>query len=85
MVTESQFADDAAVYATSRDAFRRSAETLVDVANDWGLTVSMEKTKGMAIGHLADTSPLQFENGMIDMVDDFRYLGSVISNSCEVQ
>ena len=84
-VTESQFADDAAVYTTERDALRRSTGTLVDVANDWGLTVSMEKTKAMAIGRFADTSPLQLENGSIEMVDDFRYLGSVISNSCEVQ
>ena len=50
-VTESQFADDAAVYATSREAFEHAAAEFVDAASKWGLTVSIHKTRGMATLH----------------------------------
>ena len=50
-ITESQFADDAAVYATSRDALVSAATKFVDAAAKWGLTVSIPKTKGMAVGN----------------------------------
>ena len=46
-ITESQFADDVALYATSRDSFESVAAEFVKVASEWGLTVSTEKTKGM--------------------------------------
>ena len=52
-ITESQFADDAAVYATSRDALViiSAATKFVDAAAKWGLTVSIPKTKGMSVGN----------------------------------
>ena len=37
-VTESQFADDVALYATSRDSFEAVAAEFVKVASEWGLT-----------------------------------------------
>ena len=49
-VTESQFADDVAIYATSRAAFEKATAEFVSTAAEWGLTVSLEKTKGMAMG-----------------------------------
>ena len=49
-VIESQFADDVALYATSRDSFESVAAEFVKVASEWGLTVSTEKTKGMVVG-----------------------------------
>lgn len=81
--TESQFADDTATYATSRETFENSATEMVDAVKDWGMTVSVEKTKGMVVGagvDVSDTAPLQMENGSIDMVHTFPYLGSNIAN-----
>ena len=49
-VTESQFADDTATYTTSRKIFENSAIELLDTVKDWGMTVSVEKTKGMVVG-----------------------------------
>ena len=86
-VTESQFADDAAVYAPSRDAFERATAKLIDTASSWGLTVSMKKTKGMAVGNHTDDSNtllMQVPGGQIDMVNDFTYLGSTITRDGEV-
>ena len=87
-VTESQFADDAAVYATSRDTFESAIGGFVDAASKWGLTVSIAKTKGMVIGsHCTPTDilPVQLEGGPIEIVQEFTYLGSSISRDGEVK
>ena len=86
-LTKSQFADDTATYATTRDTFEYSAKKLLDTAKDWGMTVSIEKTKGMVAGSTtgeSDAEPLQTENGPIQMVDNFPYLGSTITSNGEI-
>ena len=61
-VTESQFADDVALYATSLDSFESVAAEFVKVASEWGLTVRTEKTKGMVVGEgLNETECHHFE------------------------
>ena len=87
-ISESQFAADAAVYTTSQDIFVIATAMFIDVASKWGLTVSIEKTKGMVIGsHLtpSDTLPVQLKEGAIEIVPDFTYLGSTITNNGEVK
>ena len=52
-----------------------------------GLTVNIEKTKALAVGERLDeddTTPLQVEDGGIKMVEQFTYLGSVISSYGDV-
>jgi len=86
-VTESQFADDVAIYATSRAVFEKATVEFVDTAAEWGLTVSLEKTKGMVIGKSVEPSevlPVRVEDGTIEVVKDFSYLGSNISDDGEV-
>ena len=80
-VTESQFADDVALCATSPDSFESVAVEFVKVASEWGLTVSTEKTKGMVVGeglNESDDRPVQVEGGSVDVVQDFTYLGANI-------
>ncbi|XP_065180135.1 uncharacterized protein LOC135810570 [Sycon ciliatum] len=49
-------------------------------AQRWGLTVRIRKTKGMAVGQPTSVDPVQLGgDSRIDMVDGFRYLGSVLS------
>ena len=86
-VTESMFADDAALYATSRDSFESATIDFVKTACEWGLTVSIEKTKGMVVGQTLDehaVSSVQLDGGVINVVDHFTYLGSIISRDGEV-
>ena len=81
-VTETQFADDAALYTTSRHSFETSTASFVKVASEWGLTVSTEKTNGVVVGEGLDehnTSSLQVEGGSLEVVKHFTYLGSNIS------
>ena len=49
-VTESQFADDLALYAVTCTAFESVCKRFVQVASFYGLTVSLPKTKGLAVG-----------------------------------
>ena len=43
-MTETQFADDVALYSSSRSDFEMVARTFVDMAKQRGLTVSTQKT-----------------------------------------
>ena len=76
-ITDSQFADDAALYATSEESFVTVTQSFANVASGWGLTVSLIKTKGMKIG-----DEPRFVNGvpvhdqLVEMVREFPYLGS---------
>ena len=57
-VTETQFAHDVALYATSRNAFESMAAGYEKVASDFGLKLSVEKTKGMVVGQEIDKHDL---------------------------
>ena len=86
-VTETQFADDVAVYCQARDIFERAISEFVHTAAEWGLSVSAQKSKALIVGrHLAasDTAPVQVDSGSIDVVQDFTYLGSNITDDGEV-
>jgi hypothetical protein len=85
-VTESQFADDIAVYTTSRESFECATEVFVRTASTWGLTVNIEKTKGMVAGRHSeeDRSPVCVAGGSIEVVGKFTYLGSVIADDGEL-
>ena len=53
-------------------------------SDDFGLTVSIPKTKHMAAGRLVDESdqePIELVGGDVVAVDDLPYLGSVIAGS----
>ena len=78
-ITEAEFADDVALFTTSRDQMETVAAKFVGGASDWGLTVSIGKTKAMAVGEglqAEDVAPIQMEEGEIEMVEQFVYLGS---------
>ena len=82
-ITESTFADDAALYASTREGFEEVAFSFVRVARGWGLTVSLIKPKGMVAGIGADTlvlAPITAEGGEVGLVEQFQYLGNIISN-----
>ena len=90
--TESQFADDAALYTTSRAAFEDTTRTFVSEASRWRVTVSLQKTKGMAVGEDSENNdaraPISLENGTIEVIDNFPYLGSNLTKNgqlgCEI-
>ena len=85
MITESQFADGATLYATSEQNFQTVAQSFVSVASSWGLTVSLLKTKGMTISNessFVDGVPVCDQS--VEMVKEFPYLGSAITSDGEI-
>ena len=83
-ITECLFADDGALLASTRSGAERAALVHQQTSSDFGLTVSIPKTKHMVSGRSveeSDREPIAIEGGVIDAVDKFPYLGSLISNS----
>ena len=74
------FADDAAVTVHSADNLQRLMDRLSQACKDFGLTISLIKTQIMAqeIDLRPHVTVLYHE---LDVVHDFLYLGSAISNS----
>jgi hypothetical protein len=86
-VTETQFADAAALYSTSTDGFESSSIGFVKVAGDYELTVSAGKTKGMIVGWSfseSDMNPVHVQGGTLEIVDQLTYLGAEICRDGEM-
>ena len=73
------------LYAVNRGVFESAGRKFVEVGSQFGLTVSIPKTKGLAIGTVCegDGSPVDVGTGMVEMVKNFTYLGSNLSIDCE--
>jgi len=84
-INEFQFADNLALYAVDLTMFELAGRKFVKVGSQFGLTMSIPKTKGLAIGVIneSDISPVEVGSGMIEMVRNFTYLGSNLSSDCE--
>ena len=86
-VTECQFADDGALLASTRPGAEKTAREYQQASRDFGLTVSIPKTKHMVTGRLVegeDLAPIALEGGEVEAVDDFQYLGSLVGSSGRV-
>ena len=84
-VTECQFADDAALLASTRAGAKRMAVVYQRTSDDFGLTVSIPKTKHMAAGRLVDESdqePIALVGGDVVALDDFPHLGRLWEDGC---
>jgi hypothetical protein len=89
-ITDFEFADDMVGETETHAKMCVVAQLLVDVAAEWGLTVSIEKTKVMLIGVGENSEhldvPVTVKGGgdgnsqqkVIESVKEFCYLGSII-------
>ena len=83
-LTECQFADDAALLATSRAGAVEGTEAYNQTCADFGLKVSAQKTKLMVSGRETaedDEEPIDMGEEEIGAVKEFPYLGSVVAAS----
>ena len=72
--TELLFADNAAAVGTSRESMERAALVLEEVTSEWGLTVSVSKTKLLVAGvncEDTDLQPIYIRGGAIEAVTEF--------------
>ena len=83
-LTEGQFADDAVLFTVTRPGMETAITTFIDVAAEFGLTVSLPKTNFMAVGAgitEADRAPVIIGDSAIEHVSSFRYLGSHVDET----
>ena len=84
ILTECQFADDVALLAASRIGAEKTITTYMETADDFGLTVSIPKTKLTVSGYgieEEDRKPIVVRGGEIECVEEFPYLGSVVMSN----
>jgi len=87
LLLECLFADDGALLASTREGMARSVREYQDTSSRFGLTVSLQKTKAMATGRCVtaeDKEPVTVDGGVIESVEVFPYLGSLIATSGRV-
>ena len=82
-LSECQFADDTAILASTRQGAEDAIMAYIDVADKFGLTVNLLKTKLLAMGCslTEDMAPIVVGGDTIERVDEFPYLGSVVMSS----
>ncbi len=81
LLTECQFADDAAIRSTTRQGAEQAIMTYIDVANKLGLTMNLQKTKSGYGVEEDDRAPIDVGESAIVCVEEFPYLGSVVMSS----
>ncbi|XP_065176365.1 uncharacterized protein LOC135806138 [Sycon ciliatum] len=82
VITDGEFADDAALFAPSHSDAQRMLEIFAEVSGAFGLSLNMAKTVFMAVGHQindSDRTPLSVQGNAIQHVSQFTYLGSVVT------
>ena len=76
------FADDLALLASRNEHLQKKTDRLVNFASQTGLEINTAKTKVMSI-NTANPPPITIKDKELDFVEDFTYLGSLISKEHE--
>ena len=80
LVKEMLFADDAAFVSHSEDGLQRLIDGFSKACKDFGLTISIKKTEIMA-QNTPNIPSIYINNQLLKNVDDFKYLGSIVSSN----
>jgi hypothetical protein len=74
------FADDQVIIADAEYNLQKAAGKLSQIITEYGLTISVEKTKSMAFkGRDPVRTKIVINNKIIEQVNSFDYLGIMIS------
>jgi len=79
------FADDQVITADREDNLQSAAHKLNQIITEYGLTISVQKTKSMAFrGRDPVRTKTVIDNKIIEQVNSFNYLGNMISYEKEL-
>jgi len=79
------FADNQVIIADTEDNLQKAAHKLNRLITEYGLTISVQKTKSMAFkGRDPVRTRTVIDNKIIDQVNSFNYLGNMISYEREL-
>jgi len=80
-----KFADDQVVIADAEDNLKKAAHKLNRIITEYGLTISVQKTKSMAFkGRDPVRTKIVINNKIIEQINMFNYLGNLISYEKEL-
>ena len=81
-----KFSDDTSLtglISTNEDSYRSAVDTLVGWCDDNYLLLNVAKTKEVVVDFRRDRpklTPLVVKGEAVEMVDQYKYLGSIIDN-----
>lgn len=76
------YADDIALLESEQEKAQDQLESTIQAAGQVGLEINVEKTKQMIISpYYGPHRPLSVEGKAIEIVDDFKYLGSLVATT----
>jgi len=79
------FADDQVTIADTQDNLQKAAHKLIQIITEYGLTISVQKTKLMAFkGRDPIRTEIVIDNKIIEQVNSFNYLGNIMSYEKEL-
>jgi len=81
-------ADDVIIFSGSVDTVKKNAEALVAATKETGLEVNVHKTKCMTVSRDQNAGRLhsmKIDNISIEMVEEFKYLGTTLTNHNSIQ
>jgi Reverse transcriptase (RNA-dependent DNA polymerase). len=82
------FADDMAIFSTTREGLQAGLKDLESYCKKWGLILNTEKTKIVVFrkgGKLSKEDKWEFKGNNIEVVPSFRYLGCHLSSGGSVK
>ena len=82
------YADDVNILGGSVRAVKENAEALVIAAKEIGLEVNADKTKYMVMSrdqNAGRTHSMKITNSSFERVDEFKYLGTTLTNQNSIQ
>ena len=83
-LSECQFANDTAILASTRQGTEDAIMAYIDMADKFGLTVNLLKTKLLVMGYglmEEDMASIEVGGDTVERVNEFPYLGSVVMSS----
>ena len=80
LISEMLFADNAGLATHIEDALQCQSDRFTDACKPFGLTVSPKRIKVTTQG-VSTASSILIDNVTLEAVDNFAYLGSIISNT----
>ena len=78
------FADDAAIVAHTAEDLQTLLDKLSQACTNFGLTISIAKTKVMVQG-VDDMPDMKINNNQLEIVQDFTYLGSLLTSNLSLE
>ena len=79
------FANNQVIIADTEDSLQKTLRKLSQIITEYGLTISVQKTKSMAFkGRDPVRTKIELDNKIIEQVNFFNYLGNIISYKGEL-